>query len=391
MHNGLITRPAGPVLAAMLLLLTACNGFFDDVADKVEDIIASRTPRERFAREHLRDLPGGDSLTLAWDTAYAAALEDTLRIGLPHRETVRRTDSLPLTALSYRFTLPPGRVLTVALAGASTPVFGELLPVGPDGAVDPDDARERWEGGTAGLVYESGDPAGEELMLVVQAAPADSGSYTLLLRTDPALLFPVAGRSARDIRSFWGDSRSGGARRHEGNDIFAPRGTPLVAVADGIVRSTKVGGLGGKTVWLRDGEGRGLSYYYAHLDSQLVRPGQRVSRGDTVGLVGNTGNARTTPPHLHFGIYRRGARDPFPYLLGPDGEAAPAEYSVAAGRLPVAVPARGRHYLRFRPERRPTAVVRELTNEEPVTVLSAADRFYRIRTRAGETGYVNFD
>ena len=391
MHNGLITRPAGLALAAILLLLTACNGFFDDVADKVEDIVAQRTPREQFARDVLRDLPRGDSLELAWDTAYAAVLEDTLRVGLPHRETVRRTDSLPLTALSFRLTLPPGRVLTVAVEGATAPVFGELLPVDVDGSVDPDGARERWAGGTAGLVYETEEPAGEELMLVVQAAPADSGSYTLLLRTDPALLFPVAGRGAGDIRSFWGDSRSGGARRHEGNDIFAPRGTPLLAVADGIVRSTKVGGLGGKTVWLRDGEGRGLNYYYAHLDSQLVRPGQIVARGDTVGLVGNTGNARTTPPHLHFGIYRRGARDPYPYLLGPDGAAGEERYPIAADRLPEAVPVSGRHYLRFRPESRQTVVVRELTNEEPVTVLSVTDRFYRIRTSEGETGYANFD
>ena len=85
---------------------------------------------------------------------------------------------------------------------------------------------------------------------------------------------------------------------------------------------------GEKTVWLRDGE-RGLSYYYAHLDSQLVRAGEYVERGDTVGLVGNTGNARTTPPHLHFGIYANGARDPYPYLQGED--APPTPPAVAPG------------------------------------------------------------
>ena len=68
-------------------------------------------------------------------------------------------------------------------------------------------------------------------------------------------------------------------------------------------------------MWLRDRRGR--SFYYAHLDSQLVRRGQRVQPGDTVGLVGNTGNARTTPPHLHFGLYQRGPVDPYPYLHEP--------------------------------------------------------------------------
>lgn len=392
MRNGLTNSLAVTFLTGMLLLITGCTGFFDDVASTVDDIIGRRTPREAFAHDFFRDHPHRDSLTAAWDTAYVRALRDTLRVDLPHRETIRRPDGLPHTALSVRFTLPPGRLLTVTVDRQSTePVFGELLRVAAAGSVSDRDAVQRWEAGEAALTFEAESPDGEELMLVLQSPTADSGAYTLTLRSDPALLFPVAGRSARDIKSFWGDSRSGGARRHQGNDIFAPRGTPLLAVADGMVRSTKIGGLGGKTVWLRDGEGRGLNYYYAHLDSQLVRPGQIVARGDTVGLVGNTGNARTTPPHLHFGIYRRGARDPYPYLLGPDGEPDPARYVLGADGLPAAVPARGRHYLRHRPESRPAAVVRELENAEPVTVLSVTDRYYRIRTGRGETGFVNFD
>ena len=395
MRKRLITSPGFFILFALLTLISACacNGFFEDVAEKVEDIVVRRTPRETFARDYLRDLPAGDSLRAGWDTAYATALRDTLSIDLPHREVVRRVQDLNLTALAFRFYLPPGRMLTVRVEreGSQAPVFGELFGAGAQEKAKPGEALLRWEPEDAGAVYESGNRGGEELLLVVQAAPADTGAYTLTLRTDPALLFPVAGHSSRNIQSFWGDSRSGGARRHQGNDIFAPRGTPLVAVSDGIIRSTKVGGLGGKTVWLRDGEGRGLTYYYAHLDSQLVRPGQIVSRGDTLGLVGNTGNARTTPPHLHFGIYRNGARDPFPYLLDPDGEPAELRYSLAPAELPAAVPSRGRHYLRYEPAREQEVVVRELENEEPITVLSATERYYRIRTARGETGYANFD
>ncbi len=72
--------------------------------------------------------------------------------------------------------------------------------------------------------------------------------------------------------------------------------------------------MGGKQVWLRDGI-FGQSLYYAHLDSILVSGGKRVKTGDTLGLVGNTGNAKTTSPHLHFGIYTtNGAIDPLPFV-----------------------------------------------------------------------------
>ena len=379
------------LLAGFLLSIAACNRFFGDVTGAVEELLISRTPREAFAHDSLRVGLPDEPLVTAWDSAYLEALSDTLYADLPYREFLRYPAATELSAVSLRFFLPAGRRLTVAVDRdpSAPPVFAELFAISDAGDPDPDDALLRWEADVPRLTYEAATRGGEELLLLVQAARADTGSYALTLRTDPALTFPVAGGDARSIQSFWGDSRSGGARRHEGNDIFAPRGTPLLAVADGRVYSTKVGGLGGKTVWLRDGEGRGLTYYYAHLDSQLVRTGQSVQRGDTVGLVGNTGNARTTPPHLHFGIYRNGARDPYPYLLGADGEPSDVRYPLTGA--PSAVPTRGRHYLRQSPERDRQVVVRELQNEEPVTVLGATDRYYRIRTGAGETGYVNFD
>lgn len=131
----------------------------------------------------------------------------------------------------------------------------------------------------------------------------------------PTLVFPVAGLKAK-IGSFWGAVRDGGKRKHEGIDIFAAKNTPVVAVTDGIISAVGNGGIGGKTVWLRS-TGSKYSYYYAHLDTQLVRRGQRVKKGQILGRVGNTGNARNTPPHLHFGVYTsRGAVDPLPYVKG---------------------------------------------------------------------------
>jgi hypothetical protein len=108
--------------------------------------------------------------------------------------------------------------------------------------------------------------------------------------------------------------RDGGARDHQGIDIFAPRGTPAIAATDGVAYPSE-NRLGGRVVFLYDPR-RGRSLYYAHLDRQLVGHGALVRAGDTLGLVGNTGNARTTAPHLHFGIYRRGegAIDPYPFV-----------------------------------------------------------------------------
>lgn len=126
------------------------------------------------------------------------------------------------------------------------------------------------------------------------------------------LVFPVSGKA--NIGSYWGDSRDGGDRRHEGIDIFATRGTAVVAVTDGYVLDVAIDAIGGKTVTIQSDDYSWRSYY-AHLDEQTVRPGQLVKKGQLIGTVGNTGNARTTPAHLHFGIYEpAGAIDPLPYV-----------------------------------------------------------------------------
>jgi murein DD-endopeptidase MepM/ murein hydrolase activator NlpD len=127
------------------------------------------------------------------------------------------------------------------------------------------------------------------------------------------LAFPVSGKKS-SIGSFWGAARDGGKRKHEGIDIFAKKGTPVVAVTDGIVSAVTNGGIGGKTVWLRSFD-YSWTAYYAHLDQQKVKRGQFVKKGEVLGTVGNTGNARTTPAHLHFGIYTwNGAVNPLPYV-----------------------------------------------------------------------------
>lgn len=127
---------------------------------------------------------------------------------------------------------------------------------------------------------------------------------SLFVFSAAGLIFPVKGKTQKHIISRFGDPRDGGARIHEGIDIAADRGTPVLSVSDGKVVRVKEEGRGGKQVWVRDRK-RDFTYYYAHLDTQLVAEGDRVRTGTILGTVGNTGNARTTIPHLHFAIYER--------------------------------------------------------------------------------------
>lgn len=151
-------------------------------------------------------------------------------------------------------------------------------------------------------------------ILRLQPELLKGGEYTLSISTGPSLAFPVTPKVKSNIGSFWGAGRDAGARLHEGIDIFAPRRTALVAAADGVVTRVNENVLGGKVVFLSPNN-KDYTLYYAHLDEQLVQPGQTVKTGDTVGLMGNTGNARSTSPHLHFGIYTRsGAVDPLPFV-----------------------------------------------------------------------------
>lgn len=141
-----------------------------------------------------------------------------------------------------------------------------------------------------------------------------SGEYTLTITTGPSLNFPVSATGKPHIESFWGANRDEGARKHEGIDIFAPKGTPAIAAANGTITSVSENKLGGLVVMMRPDE-KDYTLYYAHLSKQIAHDGQAVKTGDTLGLVGNTGNAAGGPTHLHFGIYTfGGAIDPLPFV-----------------------------------------------------------------------------
>ncbi len=172
------------------------------------------------------------------------------------------------------------------------------------------------------------------LLLVVAAGMMHSARAGAAPSKNLKMTHPVSGKS--NVGSFWGDPRDGGKRKHEGVDIFANKGTPVVAIMDGRIISVDNSGIGGKTVYLQP-DGEDWYAYYAHLDRQDVVYGQRVKKGQQLGTVGNTGNAATTPPHLHFGIYTsNGAIDPLPYVQNATKVSSP----VKADKDPVIETAR---------------------------------------------------
>lgn len=274
----------------------------------------SSPARDEYIRERAR---ASDPSIARWSEAGDRALTSPMSVQLPYT-TYYQLDELTTTVGAYAFDLLPGGRLHATLTGLEHPpaAFVELFMQQGSQTRLVDAGRQRAQTisrdggryvlrvqpelglvGTFQLTIEGDGATGAPVI-------ADAASYRAL----PAsrYIFPVEGRDAGAIRSEWGDPRGGG-RRHEGVDIFAPRGTPVLAATDGVIVSVRHTPIGGKVIWMRP-DGEDLELYYAHLDRQDVRPGERVRAGDRIGLVGNTGNARGTSPHLHFGVYRNGGR-----------------------------------------------------------------------------------
>ncbi|HET6833235.1 MAG TPA: peptidoglycan DD-metalloendopeptidase family protein [Acidimicrobiales bacterium] len=138
------------------------------------------------------------------------------------------------------------------------------------------------------------------------AVPPDPEPAPDLAVVPPINSFPVPAPYEASFSDDWHACRDGCRRQHKGNDIFAAEGTPIVAVEPGVI--AKVDGVddsnGGLSIWLVGDSG--VAYWYAHNSANYVTAGQRVGRGQLIGRVGHTGNARTTPSHIHFQINRCG-------------------------------------------------------------------------------------
>lgn len=294
------------ILFAFLgMLLFGCSEI-----QKATDLITNPSAREIYQR-NFKDRPG---LFAQWKKQMQFGLEDSIFIALPYTETGK---FFPHTFPIYSYTveLKNGQQLYVKMSmdSTDTEVFIDLYKKQNDSTriFKKVKSSESGEHSFQKEIEESGT-----YKILVQPEILANTPFQLEIYRKPVYFFPVADGGNPDIHSYWGASREGGARSHEGIDIFAPRGTPVLATTKGRVGSTGNRGLGGKQVWIRDRE-RNQSLYYAHLDSIDISEGSAVFPGDTIGFVGNTGNARTTAPHLHFGIYKGfgGAINPLYFVL----------------------------------------------------------------------------
>jgi peptidoglycan LD-endopeptidase LytH len=274
--------------------------------------------RDRYETEILNSDLAESAAYRGWVAEGRRALRDGLSIRPSFREVIEFSSS-DAAAVGYRLDLRRGQRLRVRLDRETFRgrLFGEVFE-----EIGGQDAIFRLVESASGQAAEFSFEARADGVHIVRIQPEldRGGKVAITLGTVAGLTFPVEGKTSRAIGSVFGDSRDGGARSHEGIDIFAARGTTVKAVADGVIMKVNTTNIGGRVVWQYDSQ-RDVEYYYAHLNSQSVKPGQRVTAGTEIGTVGNTGNARTTPPHLHFAVYRPGrvAINPVPFIYDAPG------------------------------------------------------------------------
>jgi peptidoglycan LD-endopeptidase LytH len=316
-----------------------------------------------------------------WEEASRRALRSGLAVAPTFRERVRFPASAP-HAIAYRFALREGQLLRISIdpLDDGSRLFADMFQA---------------LGGEIFRPVEIAAARGRELHFrarstgefVLRLQPElGGGSYEVMVEGDGLPLFPVAGAGVHNVIGAFGDPRDGGVRRHEGIDIAAPRGTPVVAVVSGRVLQARTTRVGGRIVWLSD-DASNLTYYYAHLDEHLVHEGARVNAGDPVGTVGTTGNAVGTTPHLHFGVYRPGtvALNPAPLLAGTSTALAIDVDPAMLGRW--ARPTAERVRLRSSPHLA-GAVITELSSATSLLVLGGIGEWHRVILEDGTTGFV---
>ncbi|HSJ07863.1 MAG TPA: M23 family metallopeptidase [Longimicrobiales bacterium] len=331
-----------------------------------------------------------DSLRYAAEPAVFAAWAESGRLAVSNAPTIRPPYAEAGVlgdsggALGYRIDLRAGERLVVEFSpdSAAAP-FLDLYVTPGDSTARPFLSRS----GPVRLEYLARTDG--HVLIRLQARPGESTAYAIAVDRTAALTFPVLHDDASVIGHFL-EARDGGARRHRGIDIHAPRGTPVLAAADGVVERVTENELGGLVVWIRE-TASNRKHYYAHLDAQHVRAGAVVRAGDIVGTVGNTGNAADTPPHLHFGIYRRGiAVNPMLYLDAPAGSGdeqvarEQADPGLAGTRARTRV-AGAAFRVSNLGDSRPRAT---LPARAELEIVAAAGRFYRVRDAGGAEGFV---
>lgn len=342
------------------------------------------------AYRHALEVSGLSATALGrdWSLASKAALRSSTEIDIPFKETVY-VDPARAFATSYAFAVARGQRTEIQLTLQPTSVWRIYLDLFrlPEEAREADNGPVHVASGGEGDLRLAFEPRRDgRYLLRLQSELLRGGSATVEIKNVASLEFPVSGHDTGSIGSGFGAPREGGRRAHHGIDIFAPRRTEVLATSRAKVRRVDEWKLGGNIIWLEDRE-RNLRLYFAHLQTQDVKEGDWVEPGDRIGTVGNSGNARTTPPHLHFGIYMRGEGpiDPRPFLQQPRRSPRSIRVNLdnlgrwvrtKRGAVPLTVKARGDEGFW------------QMEAHTPLWVWGGTDRSYRVALPNGIIGYV---
>lgn len=374
-------------LPRFILFILVVLGLFYVLFENLDlalNLLPGQSERVKYERSVKRAY--GSEIASEWVDIGEKALTDYVKIDLPFREDgVFIGDRAQ--AYGYRIKLKEGQKIDVRLdisisEGAAFIDFFQIITEDPETwltvvSLKKDDNHFEYQAQRNGVYFLRIHP-----LLEYQT------EFSLVAVIEPSLIFPVKGKGNQAIQSFWGAPRDGGRRKHEGIDIFAAKGTPVLASVDGRVSRVRNGGLGGKTVNVKASDGD-YTLYYAHLDQQTVSRGQYVRAGDQIGTVGNTGNARTTPPHLHFGIYKtmQGPVDPLAWVKIESITPKPPVLVISAA-TEIMASNQAQTALRSSPNRKGELIL-TLGHGTQIQVLGISVHYYHVRTQEGVSGYVH--
>ncbi len=291
------------------------------------DVSASEVQGLRALGRDISTAPGSTASLEDWGSLSVLSVSSgTRKSGPPGAQGSVAGLRVRLTAAHGG--LPAGSEILVGSVQATA--VAELSAAPPSSPTNPRPPVVRPTRPTAPEPDVGGDvPGGPVLVAPEISARFTGGGY----------VFPVYG-TASFGDSFGGPRPNVPGGWHHGEDIFAPAGTPLLAVAEGTLHTIGFNKLGGYRLWLRDTAGN--EFYYAHLSaySPLAVEGRRVEAGDVVGFVGDTGDADGGSPHLHFEIHPAAMAG-----LGYDGVVAPYPILLAWRRADDVSFAAGRIYI----------------------------------------------
>ena len=363
----------------IIFLATIC--FLISCKSGSVNLFKATSPHEMYQSKLVS--AGLDKTTMGadWISAASMSMQKALSITIPYQETGYFAAE-NVNAAAYKFNAVRGTKIQVSLQ--KKPTDGARIYI------------DIWQLPTAGSakLLASADTLGNDIKLDIDETGAylirlqpellRSSGYTLEITTGPSLGFPTK-TGKNNIQSFWGDGRDAGNRKHEGVDIFGKLRSPVVATNDGTVVKVNENNLGGKVIWFRP-KGKDYNLYYAHLDEQIAKEGQNVMAGDTLGLMGNTGNARTTATHLHFGIYTfGGAIDPLPFI-NPVVKPA-AKITALVANLNKTLRTKSKVTLRSSSDIN-SATVTQLAAGTVVKISSATANWYKTELPDGNTGFI---